>query len=140
MIEKYHFFLKGDQNFQMLFDNQLMDKDDPLFKDAKKNKKNALEVQLFIDPCCELLKDIKSWKKTIKTFKRENLTFSDQRENSGVPFQATNLHEILFDMEIRAAVPSRSKVEAAMLAVKHHLIRTLTARAGKIIFLHKMSF
>ncbi|PAV87977.1 hypothetical protein WR25_20253 [Diploscapter pachys] len=88
----------------MLFDNQLMDKDDPLFKDAKKGRKNALEVQLFIDPCY-------------------------QRENSGFPFQATNLHEILFDLEIRAAVPSRSKVEAAMLAVKHHLIRTLAARA-----------
>ncbi|VDK44820.1 unnamed protein product, partial [Cylicostephanus goldi] len=35
----------------------------------------------------------------------------------------------MFLLQIRAAVPSRSKVEAVVDAVKHHLLRSLTARA-----------
>ncbi|EYB81934.1 hypothetical protein Y032_0371g136 [Ancylostoma ceylanicum] len=88
----------------MLINGEIRDESEQLFKDLKKKKTDSVEVQMFIDTC-------------------------ENKENICEPQIATNLHEVSFDIEIRAAVPSRSKVGAVVAAVKHHLLRNLTARA-----------
>ncbi|KIH66523.1 hypothetical protein ANCDUO_03152 [Ancylostoma duodenale] len=88
----------------VLINGEIRDESEQLFKDLKKKKAESVEVQMFIDTC-------------------------ENKENICEPQVATNLHEVSFDIEIRAAVPSRSKVGAVVAAVKHHLLRNLTARA-----------
>ncbi|KJH50736.1 signal peptide protein, YSIRK family [Dictyocaulus viviparus] len=82
----------------------MRDESEQLFKDVKKKKVDSVTVQTFIDA-------------------------SDSIENVCESQNATNLHEISFDIEIRAAIPAKSKVGVAVAAVKHHLVRSLTARA-----------
>ncbi|CAD6188468.1 unnamed protein product [Caenorhabditis auriculariae] len=88
----------------VILDGVLREDSEPLFKDIKKRKKNAVEAQIFLDPL----------------YNRQN----EQEEQ-----RATNLHEILFDIEIRASVPVRATVREAKKAMKHHLIRNLCSRA-----------
>ncbi|KAK6762885.1 hypothetical protein RB195_023548 [Necator americanus] len=93
-----HFFTEFLASIRPLAENFL---NCPL--DLKKEKVDFVEVQLFIDAC-------------------------ENKENVCKPQVATNLHKVSFDIEIRAPVPSRSKVGAVVMAVKHHLIRSPTAR------------
>ncbi|CAI4222285.1 unnamed protein product [Auanema sp. JU1783] len=88
----------------ILVDGALREGTEPLFKDLKKKKSSAVEVQLFIDPCYD-------------------------KKNACEAEKATNLLEITFDIEIRGAIPLRSNVEAVKTAAKHHLIRSLMSRA-----------
>ncbi|XGW13604.1 hypothetical protein V3C99_000157 [Haemonchus contortus] len=87
-----------------LVNGEMRNESEQLFKDVKKKKIDTIDVQLFVDT-------------------------SENKENSCEPQVATNLHEVSFDIEIRAAVPAKSNVGSAIAAVKHHLIRSLTARA-----------
>lgn len=87
-----------------LINGEMRDESEQLFKDVKKKKVDAVEVEVFVDAC-------------------------ENKGNICEPQSATNLHEVSFDIEIRAAVPLKSKVSFAVAAVKQHLIRSLTARA-----------
>ncbi|VDM55924.1 unnamed protein product [Angiostrongylus costaricensis] len=87
-----------------LINGEIRDESEQLFQDVKKKKADAVEVELFVDAC-------------------------ENKGNTCEPQSATNLHEVSFDIEIRAAVPLKSKVSFAVAAVKQHLIRSLTARA-----------
>ncbi|KAJ1369374.1 Odr-4p [Parelaphostrongylus tenuis] len=82
----------------------MRDESEQLFKDVKKKKIEPVEVEVFVDAC-------------------------ENKENTCEPQSATNLHEVSFDIEIRAAIPVKSKVGFAVAAVKQHLVRSLTARA-----------
>ncbi|CAI2347747.1 unnamed protein product [Caenorhabditis sp. 36 PRJEB53466] len=86
-----------------LLDGELRDNKEPLIKDIKKNKKTTIEAQIFLDPM----------------YNREPGVFHDV---------SLNMHEMLFDIEVRAAVPIRSTVKDAIRAIKQHLVRNLFAR------------
>ncbi|VDL71701.1 unnamed protein product [Nippostrongylus brasiliensis] len=87
-----------------LVNGEMRSDSEPLFKDLKKKKADSVQVQIYTDSC-------------------------ENKENICEAKHATNLHEVSFDIEIRAAVPVRSNVGSAVAAVKQHLIRNLTARA-----------
>ncbi|CAL2037236.1 unnamed protein product [Caenorhabditis brenneri] len=86
-----------------LLDGEIRDDKEPLIKDIKKNKKTTIEAQLFLNPLYN-------------------------REPGATDEIAYNMHEVLFDIEVRAAVPIRSTVKDAIRAIKHHLVRNLFAR------------
>ncbi|CCD70712.1 Odorant response abnormal protein 4 [Caenorhabditis elegans] len=86
-----------------LLDGEIRDDKEPLIKDIKKNKKTTIEAQLFLNPLYN-------------------------RELGAIDDIASNMHEVLFDIEVRAAVPIRSTVKDAIRAIKHHLVRNLFAR------------
>ncbi|KAK6037926.1 hypothetical protein COOONC_24570 [Cooperia oncophora] len=88
----------------VLINGEIRDESEQLFKDVKKRKADSIDVQIFVDT-------------------------TENKENTCEALIATNLHEVSFDIEIRAAVPAKSNVGSAVTAVKHHLIRNLTARA-----------
>ncbi|CAB3401855.1 unnamed protein product [Caenorhabditis bovis] len=88
----------------MLLDGVVRDDNEPLIKDLKKNKKSTVEAQLFLNPLYN-------------------------RSNQATEEVASNLHEVMFDIELRAAVPIRTNVKDAKRALKHHLIRNLCSRA-----------
>ncbi|CAP34494.2 Protein CBR-ODR-4 [Caenorhabditis briggsae] len=84
-----------------LLDGEIRDDKEPLIKDIKKNKKTTIEATLFLNPL-------------------------DNREAGATDDIASNMHEVLFDIEVRAAVPIRSTVKDAIRAIKHHLVRNVT--------------
>uniref|UniRef100_A0A8R1ERL6 Uncharacterized protein n=1 Tax=Caenorhabditis japonica TaxID=281687 RepID=A0A8R1ERL6_CAEJA len=86
-----------------LLDGEIRDINEPLIKDVKKNKKTTIEAQLFLDPLYN-------------------------RKPGAVDEISSNVHELLLDIEIRAAVPIRSTVNDAIRAIKHHLVRNLFSR------------
>ncbi|CAI5446486.1 unnamed protein product [Caenorhabditis angaria] len=108
----YNDFVAATKNFTtnffhtdlMLLDGQIREDTEPLIKDLKNNKKTTVEAQLFLDPLYN-------------------------RESGASDHITSNMHELMFDIEIRAAVPLRSTVKDAKRALKHHLIRNLFSRA-----------
>lgn len=88
----------------VLINGEMRSDSEQLFKDLKKKKAESVEVQIFVDTL-------------------------ENKENICELQYATNLHEVSFDIEIRAAVPTKSNVASTVAAVKQHLIRNLTARA-----------
>ncbi|CAJ0942015.1 unnamed protein product, partial [Mesorhabditis belari] len=89
----------------ILVDGKVRETNEYLNKDPK-NKKSSFELVL--------------------------LTESEGSDDSTTTLQqesTTNWHDFVFDIEIRAAVPVKSKVEFAVLATKQHIIRNMCSRA-----------
>ncbi|CAJ0560138.1 unnamed protein product, partial [Mesorhabditis spiculigera] len=52
----------------------------------------------------------------------------DHCETTLTPESASNWHDYVFDVEIRAAIPIKSKVDDAFIAIKKHIYRNFWAR------------
>lgn len=87
-----------------LIDDTVRDSSEPLFKDLKKRKKNSVDVAIFLNA-------------------------DDNKENTVTPDTTSNWYDLVFDFEVRAAVPVKSKMEVVIAAVKQHIVRNLSARA-----------
>lgn len=106
-----------------LLDGEIRDDKEPLIKDIKKNKKTTIEAQLFLNPLCMFFS-------VLFDYETNRQKVLDNRELGAIDDIASNMHEVLFDIEVRAAVPIRSTVKDAIRAIKHHLVRNLFARVG----------
>ncbi|CAJ0576300.1 unnamed protein product, partial [Mesorhabditis spiculigera] len=92
----------------ILIDDVVRNSDDLLIKDQK-HKKQSYELALMVQSECDI--------DAASTIESET---------------ANNWHDFVFDVEVRAAVPVKSKVKDAVAAVKLHVIRNFSARGALV--------